>query len=87
MAKVGIRELRQNASTVVAKATKGETVTITDRGRPVAEMRPVSTSILDRLVESGHARPPRRDIRKLPAPEPGPNLSAALAAMRDAERY
>ncbi|NOX31973.1 MAG: type II toxin-antitoxin system prevent-host-death family antitoxin, partial [Actinobacteria bacterium] len=31
---VGIRALKQNASAVVAEAAAGETVTITDRGRP-----------------------------------------------------
>ena len=42
---------------------------------------------LQRLLASGRARPPRRDIRELPAPSPGPSLTAELAAMRDAERY
>ena len=36
MSEVGIRALKQNASAVVAEAASGETVTITDRGRPVA---------------------------------------------------
>lgn len=34
MSEVGIRALKQNASTVVAEAAGGETVIITDRGRP-----------------------------------------------------
>ena len=38
MESVGIRELRQNASQVVARAAAGEVITITDRGRPVAQM-------------------------------------------------
>lgn len=37
MSEVGIRALKQNASAVVAEAAAGETVTITDRGRPVAQ--------------------------------------------------
>ena len=87
MSEVGIRALKQNASAVVADAVSGETVTITDRGRPVAQLTKIPTSPLQRLIDSGRARPARRDVRELPAPEPGGDLSAELAAMRDAERY
>ncbi|MGB3910980.1 MAG: type II toxin-antitoxin system prevent-host-death family antitoxin [Pseudolysinimonas sp.] len=86
MVEVGIRALKQNASAVVADAAAGETVTITDRGRRVAQLTPIPASPLRRLLDAGHARGPRSDIRDLPAPTPGPDLSAELAAMRDAER-
>ncbi|MSY48009.1 MAG: type II toxin-antitoxin system prevent-host-death family antitoxin, partial [Actinobacteria bacterium] len=36
MRQVGIRALKQNASEVIAEVTNGETIVITDRGRPVA---------------------------------------------------
>ena len=36
MARIGIRELRQNASEYVRRAEKGEVIEVTDRGRPVA---------------------------------------------------
>lgn len=87
MSEVGIRALKQNASAVVADASAGETVTITDRGRAVAQLTAIPASRLQQLIASGKARPPRRDIGALPAPEPGPDLSAELAAMRDSERY
>lgn len=87
MSTVGIRALKQNASAVIAEAVAGETVTITDRGRPVAQLAPLPISPLQRLRASGATRAPLRDIRSLPAPEPGPSISAELAAMRDAERY
>ncbi|HVX21159.1 MAG TPA: hypothetical protein VHB02_07415 [Acidimicrobiales bacterium] len=39
-------------------------------------------------VLAGDARPPRRgDLAGLPAPEPGPSLTAELVAMRRDERY
>jgi antitoxin (DNA-binding transcriptional repressor) of toxin-antitoxin stability system len=87
MTQVGIRALKQNASAVVAQAAAGEKITITDRGRPVVEMMALPSSPLKLLVMAGRARPPRRSLSELPPPEPGPSLSNALAAMRDAERY
>lgn len=87
MSEVGIRALKQNASAVVAEAAAGETVTITDRGRPVARMTAIPKSRLRRLVEEGSARPARSKLVDLAAPEPGPRMSPVLAEMRDGERY
>ncbi|MEQ8842697.1 MAG: type II toxin-antitoxin system prevent-host-death family antitoxin [Acidimicrobiales bacterium] len=87
MSEVGIRALKQNASAVVAEAAAGETVTITDRGRPVARMSAIPTSRLRALIEEGHARPARGRLTDLPFPEPGPVLADALHDMRDDERY
>lgn len=44
-------------------------------------------SCLRELIETGRARPAQRRIEKLPLPEPGPSLTAALLTMRDEERY
>ena len=87
MSQVGIRALKQNASAVVAEVVAGETVTITGRGRPVAQLSPIPSSPLHRLISAGAARPARRSIGELPAPQPGEALSDELATMRDAERY
>lgn len=87
MSEVGIRALKQNASAVVADASAGETVTITDRGRAVAQLTAIPASRLQQLIASGKARPPRQSIGALPAPEPGPDLSAELGAMRGSDRY
>lgn len=87
MSEVGIRALKQNASAVVADAAAGETVTITDRGRPVAQMTAIPSSRLQGLLDSGRARPPRRRLSELREPETGPDMSAVLAEMRDDERY
>jgi len=87
MTEVGVRALRQNASAVVAMAASGEPVTITDRGRPVAQLIPLGASELQRLVASGRARPARHALTDLPAPAPGPDVSAAVAAGRDEQRY
>lgn len=91
MSTVGIRALKQNASAVVAEVVGGEVVTITDRGRPVAQITRLPVGRLQALVESGAARVPRRSARDLPMPTPLPSSSAAmtdvLRSMRHAERY
>lgn len=87
MTTVGIRSLKQNASAVVAEAAAGETVIITDRGRPVAQLLPLNPSPLESFLAAGLARPPKRALRDLPEPTPGPAIGAELTAMRAAERY
>lgn len=87
MGEVGIRALKQNASAVVAAAAAGEVFTVTDRGRPVAQLSPLPGGALAGLLTSGQARPARRALSELPAPRPGGRLSAVLAEQRDDERY
>lgn len=91
MERAGIRELKQNASAVVAAAASGRSVIITDRGRPVAQLSPIAASPLDRLRAAGRVREATTRLSELPDPDPtpasGPSLSATLAAMRDDERY
>lgn len=41
MADVSIRELRNHGGEVVDRASRGEEITITRDGKPVAELRPV----------------------------------------------
>ena len=42
MSSVGLRELKQNPSEVVARAEHGETIVITVQGRPVAQLVPLN---------------------------------------------
>lgn len=42
MSSVGLRELKQNPSAVVARAEHGETIVITVQGRPVAQLVPIA---------------------------------------------
>jgi prevent-host-death family protein len=90
MSEVGIRALKQNASAVVAQAAAGERITITDHGRPVAQIAPLPTSELQSMLDAGQARAARRDIALLGPPLVGDArsapLSAELTSMRDAER-
>jgi prevent-host-death family protein len=92
MERIGVRELNQNTSQVLARVSGGETIEITDRGHPVARLVPVSdeTSTLARLVASGRAVAPA-SAGPVPLPprlgDPGVSAAADLAAMRDEERW
>jgi prevent-host-death family protein len=67
--KIGIRELRQNASVWIAKAKAGATIQITDRGRPVARLVPITPEqSRDQLIADGTL---------IPATAPRATLSTA----------
>lgn len=44
MRAIGIRELRQEASRYLREVQRGETIEVTDRGRPVARLVPIPRS-------------------------------------------
>ncbi len=53
---VGIREMKQSLSRYIREGKKGKTITITDRGSPVARLSPVERSIHPealKMVEEG----------------------------------
>jgi prevent-host-death family protein len=82
---VGIRALQQHASAAVRRAAEGETLVITDRGRPVARLVPITASPIEQLLAEGLARVATRDPRDLPPPLPalvGPSLSELLEEER-----
>lgn len=71
MASSGIRELRQRASELLRRVEAGETIEITDRGRPVAVLAPLpNQGPLDRLRATGDLEPAASDLRGLPEPLP-----------------
>lgn len=66
---VGVRELRDKLSRHLANVQEGQTVTVTDHGRPIARIVPVQRPTkLEQLREEGRIRPARK--RKQPAPQP-----------------
>ena len=91
MRQVGIRALKQNASEVIAEVTNGETIIITDRGRPVAQISPLPNSQVAAQIASGMLVRAKNSKKKLPQPisrKPNtPSLSESLIEMRDKERY
>jgi len=66
MDRVGVRELRRQASAILRRVAAGETFEITDRGRPVAVLvksRPVG---LEKLEAEGLLRRGEGDLLDLP---------------------
>jgi prevent-host-death family protein len=86
---VGVRELRQNLSVYLRRVTAGETLEVTDRGRPVAVLAPrkESEGPLARMIALGRATAPAGDLLELGAPRRArrrtPSLSEALQAERE----
>jgi len=90
MASVGIRELRQRASELLRRVEDGESIEITDRGRPVAVLAPLQDDPLERLRAAGDLQPSEGGIADLPEPLIAPPTtelpSEALARLRRDER-
>ena len=90
MRSVGVRELRQRASALLRLVQHGETIEVTDRGRPVALLAPLpATGPLETLRALGEVDPALADLDDLPAPLAvhGTALpSAVLARLRQDER-
>ncbi|MDP9464788.1 MAG: type II toxin-antitoxin system prevent-host-death family antitoxin [Actinomycetota bacterium] len=69
MTSVGVRELRQRASELLRLVELGETVEITDRGRPVALLSPLPVgNPLDRMRSAGEVEVATEDSSDLPEP-------------------
>lgn len=88
METIGVRELRQHASRYLARVRGGETLEVTDRGRPVARLVPIGADPWADLVTSGRAVEALSgsDLAEEPPGEYGVDASAVLADMRARER-
>ncbi|MGH8792889.1 MAG: type II toxin-antitoxin system Phd/YefM family antitoxin [Stackebrandtia sp.] len=91
METVGLRELSHHTSQVVNRVRNGETIVVTDHGKPVLRLVPEAAgeSLLDRYTAAGVVTP-AVDSTPFTVPE-GPvvdnALSEALIAARDEERW
>ncbi|MEO8744924.1 MAG: type II toxin-antitoxin system prevent-host-death family antitoxin [Candidatus Dormiibacterota bacterium] len=91
MATVGVRELRQRASELLRRVAAGETIEVTDRGRPVAVLAPMpEAEPLERLRAAGEVIAAAGGLDDLPKPLPLPAgkeaPSAVLARLRRDDR-
>lgn len=84
MRSIGVRELRQNASRYLRDAQRGETIEITDRGRPIARLGPpFDGGALERLIAAGRLTAPRRELPDLAALEPAAGVPLPSQALLD----
>jgi len=65
MERVGVRELRRQASAILRRVAAGETVEVTDRGRPVAVLLKTMPNGLARLEREGLLRRAEGDLAEL----------------------
>jgi prevent-host-death family protein len=59
MSAVGIRELKSGLSKYLKRVARGERITVTERGRPVAILAPIeepSSALLQAMIANGTAR-------------------------------
>ncbi|KDA04743.1 prevent-host-death protein [Microbacterium sp. CH12i] len=68
MANVTKTELNQQTARVLARVAAGERLTVTDRGRPIAELSPPEKDAWSELVASGQVTlPTKTGALKAPA--------------------
>lgn len=91
MERIGVRELRQNASKYLDRVKAGETVEVTERGTLVALLTPArpADDAHDRLVAEGRLIPAPGPFvlpEPVPAPPGSPTTQEALDEQRE-ERF
>lgn len=89
MKTAAVTDLKNRLSHYLRLVARGESVTILDRGRPVARLTRVETddSEIEELVASGLARPPLAPLPKdfLTRSLPRPKASVQRALLEDRE--
>lgn len=91
MTSVGVRELRQRASELLRRVQAGETIEVTDRGRPVAVLAPLQgRGPLERMRATGDIVAAAAPFEPIPDPlgveADQSTASEVLARLRRDER-
>ena len=88
---VGVRELRQDASKVLDLVKGGESVIVTEWGKPVAEIRPIKATTIQNLIDAGMITPAKDKFDPkvwIPLPNPdGRSLLTEFLKERREARY
>jgi prevent-host-death family protein len=96
MDSVTVSELNRQTAKVLDRIKAGESLEISEYGRPVARLLPATPTsgapLLDRLIAQGRAVPAANPGPIPPTPPRDPteesaSLSSTLAEMREDERY
>lgn len=88
MERIGVRELRQHASRYLDRVKAGETLKITERGRPVARLTPPGPDeqARERLINAGLLVPASQPFtlpRRREASPDAPGSGEVLDRMRE----
>jgi prevent-host-death family protein len=87
---IPIRILNQDTSGVLARVERGESVEITNRGRPIARIVPVTPDPMAELIASGLVLAPTATgpipMPTIPAAA-GPEGGQLVSSLRDEERW
>jgi antitoxin (DNA-binding transcriptional repressor) of toxin-antitoxin stability system len=89
MTSVEIAELGEQAAGYLRRMKAGETITVTEHGKPVAELRRLPESTIERLEREGWITQAEGDLLELAPmlpPDGLPPLSEILAGLREYER-
>jgi prevent-host-death family protein len=89
--RVGIRELRQDASKILSRVEDGEEFMVTDRGVPIARLVPISKSpeeYYEEMVAAGEIIPATRPFFiKVPKMAPLGGKSALELFLEERDSY
>ena len=89
MARVGIRELRQNLSVYLRQVKQGAVFKVSDRGKVVAILKPADRAedALQRLIDGGTVMPAKVPFSECPRPagevDDARTVSECLHRMRE----
>lgn len=88
MTRVGLRELHLQTAKCIERVRAGETIEVTDRGRPVAMLTPIPEreSTYERLVRKGRLIPSEDDgsVLDLEPLEPTPGVPTVSELLEQA---
>lgn len=95
MDRIGVRELRQNASIYLDRVKRGESIEVTERGVPIAILGPLPVtprSRVQELIDQGRMTPGRGDLdawlvenppTPIPSEHDGPSVAHVLDELRE----
>ena len=90
MTQIPIRLLNQDTAGVLARVAQGESMEITNRGKPIARLVPIAANPMAELIASGLVLPPTI-TGPIPMPttpaETGPEGGHLISSLRDEERW
>ena len=90
--RIGVREIRQDASTILARVEEGEEFIITNRGLPIARLIPFDKDdeeLIAEMIANGEISAPDGKLWDLPLPThkiKGKSATAQLIEERESYR-